>query len=64
MEVGEKVKAYWCVRDFDSPRWWIIQVCNFQYPESTNRLIPDNQLAHRAFNPHKRAENEIVVNQN
>ena len=35
MKVGERVSAYWCVRDFDSPRWWIIQVCNFQNQANT-----------------------------
>lgn len=29
MKVGERVVAYWCVRDFDSPRWWIIQEVYF-----------------------------------
>ena len=29
MEVGHRFKAYWCVRDFDSPIWWQLQVCDF-----------------------------------
>ena len=26
MKVGERVVAYWCVRDFDSPIWWQVEV--------------------------------------
>lgn len=29
MEVGDRIKAFWCVRDFDSPLWWRVQELYF-----------------------------------
>ena len=39
MEVGHRFKAYWCVRDFDSPIWWQLQVCDFFPPRKQGNPI-------------------------
>ena len=40
MEVGVRFKAYWCVRDFDSPIWWQLQV-SLSQPKISNILYDD-----------------------